>query len=278
MFKKLRLIVLAFIILITGCMPVGTFQIASVLPVGGPKKSLTVFAAASLTEAFNELATRYKAENPDVDVILNFAGSQQLSQQIIEGAPADVFASANQRQMEIATLSGRIDRKNVSIFANNHLIVVFPADNPARLGSLSDLAKPGLKIGLAAQAVPVGQYSLEFLENASAEANFGPQYKDEVLANVVTYEQTVKAVLSKVILGEVDAGIVYVSDAWGPDAGKLGRLVIPDTLNPLASYTIAALNDSSDSDLANSFVAFVLSPPGQEILAKNGLMPFLTYR
>jgi len=276
MHKNLLLVVLASAILLAACVPVGTFQIVSGLPLDGHKKTLTIFAAASLTEAFNELATSFEAENPGVNVILNFAGSQQLAQQIIQGAPVDVFASASHKQMEIATLSGRIDRKNVSIFANNRLVVIFPEDNPASLGSLADLAKPGLKLGLAAQAVPVGQYSLEFLMSASKESGFGSFYKDEVLANVVTYEQTVKAVLSKVILGEVDAGIVYASDAWEPSASKLGRMAIPDALNPIASYTIATLNDSFHTDLGNSFVAFVLSPPGQEILAKNGLLPILT--
>ena len=277
MFKKLCLFTLVATILLGACMPIGTFQLASGLPVGGAKRTLTVFAAASLTEAFNELAARFEAENRDVDVLLNFAGSQQLAQQIVEGAPVDVFASANHKQMEIAARSSRIATNSVHIFANNRLVVIFPKDNPAGLSSLADLAKPGLKLGLAAQAVPVGQYSLEFLESASTDANFGPEYKGEVLANVVTYEQTVKAVLSKVVLGEVDAGIVYVSDTWGPASSKLGRLAIPDALNPLASYTITTLNDSSQEDLANSFVAFVLSPQGQEILAKNGLMPVLTY-
>ena len=277
MFKKLCLFTLVATILLAACMPIGTFQLASGLPVVSAKRTLTVFAAASLTEAFNELAARFEAENRYVDVLLNFAGSQQLAQQIVEGAPVDVFASANHKQMEIAARSSRIATNSVHIFANNRLVVIFPKDNPAGLSSLADLAKPGLKLGLAAQAVPVGQYSLEFLESASTDANFGPEYKGEVLANVVTYEQTVKAVLSKVVLGEVDAGIVYVSDTWGPASSKLGRLAIPDALNPLASYTITTLNDSSQEDLANSFVAFVLSPQGQEILAKNGLMPVLTY-
>ena len=229
-----------------------------------------VFAAASLTDAFNEVGKTFEAANPGAKIAFNYAGSQQLAQQIGQGAPADVFASANAAQMEAAIKTGRVVSGTAQTFARNRLVVITPKTGPNPITQLKDLAKPALKVVLADKAVPVGGYALDFLRKASATPDFGAAYSQTVLANVVSYEQDVKAVLSKVALGEADAGIVYATDVLGDSASKVNRIDIPDALNTVAVYPIAALNDSKNAALAQKFVAFVLAPEGQQILAKYG--------
>ncbi len=235
--------------------------------------TLTVFAAASLTAAFTDMGKEFEAMYPNTTVIFNFGASNQLAEQINQGAPADIFASANKTQMLAAIDSGRIVSGTQQTFVKNRLVVIFPTDNPASVSTLQDLAKPGLKLILAAKEVPVGQYSLDFLDKAIQDTAFGATFKDDVLKNVVSYEENVKAVFSKVALGEADAGIVYTSDVTGDGADKVSRLDIPESLNTIASYPIATLNDSANADLAKAFVEFVLSQPGQDILAKYGFIP-----
>lgn len=237
---------------------------------------LTVFAAASLTDAFTEMGAAFEAENEGTTVTFNFAGSQQLAQQLVQGAPGDVFASANEKQMAVVVTNGRIDPDAPQIFTQNRLVVIFPAPNPANLTQLADLARPGVRLILAANEVPVGQYSLTFLEKADAVGHFGPDYKARVLANVVSYEQNVRTVFTKVALGEADAGIVYSSDIVGTDGDEVGQLTIPDALNTVGRYPIAPLANSSQPDRAQAFVNFVRSPAGQEILARYGFQPVET--
>lgn len=151
--------------------------------------NLNVFAAASLTEAFNEMGQTFSAEHSGVTLTFNFAGSQQLAQQLGQAAPADVFASANKKQMEVAIEAGRIISGTQKTFVHNRLVVIYPNDNPTGLTQLQDLAKPGLKLILAAKEVPVGQYSLDFLGKAITDTAFSPTYMDDVLKNVVSYEE-----------------------------------------------------------------------------------------
>jgi molybdate transport system substrate-binding protein len=233
---------------------------------------LDVFAAASLSEAFTELGSGYEASHPGVRVAFNFAGSNQLAQQIGQGARADVFASANASQMEVVIAAGRVNRAAVQTFAQNRLVVIYPAAN-APLAGLEDLADPGLKLVLAATEVPAGRYSLDFLDRAALEPEYGHTFRAAVLANVVSFEENVRAVLTKVALGEADAGIVYASDTIGLEPGMIGHLVIPDPLNPAARYPIAALADSASPDLAQAFVRLVLSAEGQSVLARFGFVP-----
>lgn len=235
--------------------------------------ALNVFAAASLTEAFNEMGQTFSAEHPGVTLIFNFAGSQQLAQQLGQAAPADVFASANETQMQVAIDAGRIISGTQKTFVRNRLVIIYPSDNPAGLTQLQDLAKPGLKLILAAKEVPVGQYSLDFLGKAITDTAFSLTYMDDVLTNVVSYEENVRAVLTKVSLGEGDAGIVYTSDIIGEGADKVGRLDIPDNLNTLATYPIAVVSDSAAPTQAQAFVDYVLSPAGQAVLEKYGFIP-----
>lgn len=269
--RILHLLFLTMAFSLTGC---GSQLAANQVPVAPAEPiDLNVFAAASLTDAFGEIGELFEADHPGVKPIFNFGGSQQLAQQINEGAPADVFASANHKQMNAVIEAGWIVRESQQTFAKNRLVVVHPQDNPAGLLGLKDLATPGLKLVLAAKEVPVGQYAIDFLDKASADTAFGATFKDDVLGNVVSYEETVKTVLTKVALGEADAGIVYLSDISGADADKVGHIDIPDTLNVIASYPIAPVKESKNPDLAQAFIDLILSPTGQEILAKYNFIP-----
>ena len=151
--------------------------------------------------------------------------------------------------------------------------MIVPVDNPAGIEGLEDLARPGIKLVLAAQEVPVGAYALDFLAKASVEAALGVDYEGAVLANVVSYEQNVRAVLSKVMLGEADAGIVYSSDVGRDAAEAVQRIDIPPALNTIAAYPIAPVVDSEQPASAAAFIDFVLSEAGQSILAQHGFLP-----
>ena len=238
----------------------------------GANTSLTIFTAASLVEPFTEIGEQFESQNPGVDLTFNFAGSQQLAHQLAQGAPCDIFASADTRQMEAIIKTGHINSQSPQIFTHNHLVVIFPSENPAGIQILKDLSKRGLKLVLAAEAVPVGNYSQQFLTKASQSPAFTERFKLDVLDNVVSYESNVKAVLSKVLLGEADAGIVYTSDITGNNISQLGMLPIPGELNVLADYLLAPLMDSQNPELTQDFIAFVLSPTGQEILSKHGFI------
>ncbi len=273
--KQILLCVLLPVLLLSACRQAapnptdGTFS-----PIANSRsRQLYIFAAASLTEPFSEIIRAFEKSHPDVDVIPNFAGSQQLAQQIAQGAPVDVFASANQNQMKAAIASGRVNAGDEQIFVNNRLVVIVPADNPAGITSLQDLSKPGYSLILADEAVPVGRYSLIFLEQASQDPALGAGYKDAVVENVVSFEENVKAVLSKIILGEADAGIVYSSDVGPADESRLMKLDIPDPLNVQAAYYLAPINDSQGSGLAQEFIASILAPAGQDSLSRFGFQP-----
>ena len=243
-------------------------------PPGSAPAALTVFAAASLAQAFDELGERFEAQHPGVEVVFNFAGSQQLAQQLGQGAPADVFASADVAQMSVAIERERVRPGAPREFARNRLVAVYPKDNPAGLVDLRDLARPELqgRLVLAAAAVPAGAYTLAFLDKASADPRFGAPFKEAVLRNVGSYEENIRAVLSKVVLGEAFAGIVYESDVTGDAASQVGRIEIPDALNVIASYPIAPIANSARPDLAQAFVDLVLSSEGQSVLAAHGLI------
>jgi molybdate transport system substrate-binding protein len=235
--------------------------------------TLNVFAAASLTEVFSEIGKQFEATHPGVTVVFNFAGSQQLAQQISEGAPADVFASANDKQMDVLIDAGLVESGTQRTFAQNRLVVIYPIDNPAGLEALRDLAEPGLKLVFAAQEVPVGQYTLEFLEKAVLGQDFGPAYKENVLNNVVSYEDNVRSVLAKVLLGEADAGIVYASDISPENVNEIGQLDMPDQFNVIASYPIAPVRGSKNENLAQAFTDFILSQECQNLLAQYNFLP-----
>lgn len=252
-----------------GASATGSVSAQTPQPVSG---AITVYAAASLRDAFQEVGKNFEAANPGTKVAFNFAGSQQLAEQIGYGAPADVFASANQRLMDAVVKTARVDANASRTFVRNRLVVVFPKTNPGRVRTLKDLAKPGLKLVLANKSVPVGGYTLDFLNKASAKTEYGAGFAKAVLANVVSYEEDVRAVFSKAALGEADAAVVYSSDVVADKAAQVGKLDIPSDLNTIASYPIAPLQDSPNAALAQAFARFVLSPAAQTVLVKYGFI------
>lgn len=232
--------------------------------------AVTVFAAASLTDAFTELAAEFEAANPGVSVVYNFAGSQALRSQIENGAQADVFASANALHMQGVVDAGMADAEAVSSFVTNSLVVIVPLGNPAEITTLADLARPGVKLVLATREVPVGAYSYQALDNLNAHPDLGPGYASEVVGNVVSEESNVRQVATKVALGEADAGLVYRSDVTATLREQVTEIEIPTGYNIVASYPIAPLSNAANPELAQTFVDFVRSVQGQAILMRWG--------
>ena len=221
--------------------------------------TVTVCAATSLTTAFQAVAHAFESNHPNVVVQLNFAGSSTLVQQIQQGAPADVFASADEANMqklvEAGALAGAAQQ-----FSRNQLQIVVPAGNPKHITGLVDLTKPGLTIALCGPTVPCGQYAAEAFRKAGVSVPPASQELD------------VKAVLSKVSLGEADAGIVYVTDVRAAGATVEG-VEIPASANVIALYPIAVLKGAPHAAVAAAFVDFVLSADGQRMLASFGFLP-----
>jgi molybdate transport system substrate-binding protein len=249
-------------------------SVGAPVAIGAQQKpaDLTVFAAASLKDAFSEAADVLGKRNPPIAVRYSFAGSQQLVLQLEQGAAADVVASADQRWMQVAQDGGLVAGTPV-IFARNRLLVITPASNPGRIDRLEDLGKRGLKLVLGAEAVPVGKYSREALDRLRGAPGFGTDYSKRVLRNLVSEEENVKAVVSKVQLGEADAGIVYVSDVTPPVRKAVRTIEIPDPYNVVAAYPIAVLRQSQQPAAARAFVEYITSAEGQAVLARHGLLP-----
>ena len=237
---------------------------------GDSGTTLRVLAAASLTEAFKDMAQAFEAENPGVTVSLDFGGSQRLRSQLEFGAQADVFASADRVQMDLA-VAADLTRGAPVDFASNTLVII--ASPEGRLSRLSDLARPGVRLALAHAGVPVGSYSRQVLRNLAQDGalGLGSGFDDDVLANLVSEEPNVRLVAQKVALGELDAGIVYQTDVpVARTAGKIRVIPIPSTANVSARYPIAVLRDAPEADLAQAFVRFVLSAAGQRRLKEHG--------
>jgi molybdate transport system substrate-binding protein len=227
------------------------------------QRDLIVSAAASLTESFTDIGNAFEDQNPGVTVTCNFGPSDGLAAQINDGAPVDVFAAASPTWMDSVEkhglgVTGRAD------FARNKLAIIVPKDNPAGIESMNDVGKPGVKLVLAAEGVPAGDYARQMFENAGmAEA---------ARANVVSNEEDVKGVITKVLSGDADAGIAYVTDVTPDVSDQITLIRIPDDVNVIATYPIAVVSGSKEADLAQRFVEYVLGP-GQKTLAGYGFLP-----
>jgi molybdate transport system substrate-binding protein len=218
--------------------------------------NLTVFAAASLAASFNEIGAAFMKANPQAKTTFSFDASSALVGQIIQGAPADVFASADTANMDKLTTPG-LNAEPPVVFATNKLAIIVPKGNPKGITGVADLARSDLKVVLCADGVPCGTYAKQILASAG------------VTVTPVSYEQNVKGVVTKVTAGEADTGMVYTTDiSAGGDAAQ--AVAIPDDINVIAKYAAAAVKASTNVTSAESFVDYLLGTDAQAILAKYG--------
>lgn len=218
--------------------------------------AVTVFAAASLTEAFTRIGTEFEAANPGAKVTFNFGPSSGLAEQIVQGAAADVFAAASTSTMDKVVAAGRADGQP-AVFVRNYLQIAVPAGNPAGVSGLADFAKPELKLAVCAEQVPCGSAAKRAFTAAG------------VTAQPDTLEQDVKAVLTKVRLGEVDAGVVYRTDVQAAGEQVEG-IDFPEAEQAVNDYPIVAVKDAPAGAAARAFVEYVRSPDGAQVLAEAG--------
>jgi molybdate transport system substrate-binding protein len=224
---------------------------------GSPQiNDVTVFAAASLTDAFNKAGDEFATTKTRVRFIFNFGSSSTLATQITNGAPADVFASADEANMR-KIVDAKLTEGAPAVFAGNRLAITVAAGNPKHVAALADLARPGLVVVLAAPTVPAGRYALDSLAKAGVKVTPASQELD------------VRSVLNKVALGEADAGIVYVTDVLSAGA-RVGSVAIPEQQQVVARYPIAVVNGAKGRQLARAFVEYLVGEDGQRLLAGFG--------
>lgn len=253
------MIALALGVAATGCSNVSQLPASGGTASGGTAigvTTVTVFAAASMKATFTELGKSFEASHPGTRVVFNFAGSQTLAEQIVQGAPADVFASANEANMATVTGAG-LNATAAKLYATNQLSIAVPPDNPAGIAAFKDLAKPGLKLVVCAPAVPCGAATVT-LEKVTG-----------ITLAPVSEEQAVTDVLSKVETGEADAGLVYRTDVIAA-AGKVKGVEFPESAKAINKNVIVALKAGPQATLGQQFVDLVLGGEGPKVLAKAG--------
>ncbi len=238
-----------------------------------PSSELTVFAAASLKDAFTEMGRLYEANHTGTKIVLNFDGSQVLRTQLGQGAYADVFASANWAQMNLSKGDGRMINETVTLFCHNRLAILVPAANPAKIAGLEDLANQGVKVVIGTPDVPVGSYARQLLNKTVNDSAFGPDFRTKVLANVVSEETNVNQLATKIVLGEADAGIAYASDVPAAQIEKVTVIELPTAYQVIADYPIGLVQDTGDRATSQEFIDFVLSDAGQQTMQRFGFAP-----
>ncbi len=243
-------------LVLAGCSSAATSTPTPTTTADPLKGTVNVLAAASLTEVYGELATQFEKLHPNVTITQSFGGSPALATQIMQGAPADLFASANEATMKTVTDAGLTDETPI-VYATNVLTLIVPPTNPANVKTIADLANPAVKVALCDKAVPCGSAAITVL---SAE---------KLTVKPVTLEQDVKAVLTKVELDEVDAGLVYVTDAQTAGS-KVKQIPVADAANVINRYPIAVLKNSTNKATAKAFEQYILSTTGLEALKKAG--------
>ncbi len=234
-----------------------------------PKKDqadneLVIFAAASLTNAFEELGARFEELYPDTDILFNFGSSSQLAAQILSGVYCDIYASANENQMDLIQEAGAI-KGEISIFATNTLVIGIPEGNPLGITDLNDLTQPNLRLVLAVSDTPIREYSDQIVLNYLT-----PSKQIQFFENVVSEEPNVRQVVTKIALGEADASLVYATDITPDVAPLVDRISIPPENNIIARYPIALLDRSVNIDIGIKFIEYLKSEDGQNILLNWG--------
>jgi molybdate transport system substrate-binding protein len=263
--RHIRAAALACVVVLgaTACVrEVATDPTGSPSPTPEPQE-LTVFAAASLTEAFGEIAEDFELAHEGVEVIVSFGPSDGLAAQIQSEGTADVFASASQSWMNAVSVSPGVEFR--TDFVRNELAVITPPDNPAEIETFEDLADPGVQLILAGENVPVGEFAREALDEAGI--------LEGALSNVVSNEQDAAAVVAKILLGEADAGIAYVSDVSVAAGNDLGSVEIPDDVNVVTTYPIAVVEGSDQTELGHEFIGWMSSAQGLAVLEDYGFDP-----
>jgi len=249
--KRVLVVVAALVVLIAAAQPVAAAP--------RPSGEITVFAASSLTESFDEIAKQFEKKYPDVSVKFDYDASSNLATQINQGAPADVFASADRDNLQKTIDSGAVTPPPI-VFAKNRLEIAVEKGNPKKIKGLADLQKAGLVVVLCADQVPCGKYAAESLGNAG------------VSVSPASKEENAKATLGKVSIGEADASIVYVTDVKA-SKGTTSGVKIADKVNVVATYPMGIVKDSQNATAAKAWVQFVRSKDGQKTLRKFGFLP-----
>ena len=230
------------------------------------ERQVTVLAASSLTDAFEELAGTFEEQNAGTEVRMSFAASSELLAQIKQGAPADIFASASEKNMDSAVEEDLVGE--APVFVRNRPVVIVPAGDPAGVGEFEGLAEADAQIVLAEEGVPIADYAMDVLANADSE--YGGGFRESVEGKIVSREANVRAAANRVALGEADATFVYASDVTQDIRDRVEVLEIPEEVNVVATYPIAVVRDSEEPELAQSWVDLVLGDEGQDVLEENG--------
>ncbi len=238
------------------------------LPSLAQAAELSIFAASSLTEALREVTQAYQTRYPADNIVLHFAGSQSLATQIEQGAPADLFISANTSAMERLQKNGLVEKPRPLL--HNRLVLVAQPELKDRLSSIRDLSQNNLLLVIGNRQVPIGSYTRQLFANLSADPAYGAELINRIDQNVVSEENKVKAIVAKLLLGEVDAGIVYQSDLHSATAQRLLTIPLPAQHNPLATYPVAmTVGRRADCD---KLLAFLFSPEAQQHFARHGFL------
>lgn len=281
----LPLLLIAMAIMFAGCTgtdtsgtatPTATSDVTAAATTAAPQSepvTLTVFTAASLTGAFTEIADAYNSQSDGITAENVFDGSQALRTQIEQGAEPNIFVSANTKHMYALEDEGFMDNDTVQLFLENSMAIIVPADNPANIETLDDLAKPGVKIVMGTKDVPFGSYTRKVLDKMAENENYGTEYTDAVYANVVSEETAITSVIPKLTLGEADAAFVYKSDIKQEYKDQLKQIDIPAEFNVVAQYPLGILRESENKDASENFIEFVRGPVGSAILEEYGFDP-----
>lgn len=273
--SKTSLILAAMILagmILSGTMAMGASDLGSQTD---PDEELIVFCGAGFTGAISEIGKIYE-NSSGKKVRFNFDGLPALRVQIEEGAYADLLISPDQRYMDPLVETGFIEEDTVEVFARNLVAVVIPANNPANITTIQDLATPGMKIVMGIEELPIGDHALQVLDNLADDPSFGPAFKEAVLANVVSMETRVTGIVSKVALGEADAGFAFMSDVTPQMREKIRKIPIPDGYNVRGDSSIAVFSQSDNSEAAEEFIDLLMSNDAQAILDEYGFIPIQT--
>ncbi len=265
MFKKIVLFAMSWVVLMSYMTCLGCSKKPQ-------KTTVTILAAASLTETFAEVEKDFEVLYPEVDLVFNFAGTSTLAIQVQEGLEADVFVAANESAIEELIQKGYIDTKDSHVFAQNELVLIVSKVSTYTINTMDDVLQEGVKIVIGEPAQPIGKYTEIMLNEIENQRLFDENYKALFYDRVVSMEPSVKAVAAKVEMGEADVGIVYGTDYMAIKGSGANKVEIPESCNPLATYELAVLKASKHKAEADDFVAYVLSKEGQEFLLKYGFM------